>query len=119
MTKEDKQLIDAIVEGMQEQKAKNIVVVDMTKLEAPCSYFVICDGTSSRQVASIADTMRDYVRDNIRQKPFSYDGYENAEWIALDYGSVIAHIFQHEIRMCYDIEHLWNDAKITHIPDID
>ncbi len=119
MNKDDKQLIDAIVEGMQEQKAKNIAIVDMTKLEAPCPYFVICEGTSSRQVESIADTMRDYVRDKLKQKPFAYDGYENAEWIAIDYGSVIVHIFQHDVRMFYDIEHLWDDANIEYIPNLD
>ena len=116
---EEKKLIDAIVAGMQEQKAKRIAVIDMTQLEAPCRYFVICEGTSSRQVQAIVDTMRDYVRDNLKQKPFAYDGYENAEWVAIDYGFVIVHIFQREIREFYDIEHLWVDAKIKWIKDLD
>ncbi|MDR3326728.1 MAG: ribosome silencing factor [Prevotellaceae bacterium] len=119
MKKKENELIDAIVAGMQEQKAKRIVVVDMTKIEAPCRYFVICEGTSSTQVGAIADTMRDYVRINLKQKPFAIDGYNNAEWIAMDYGEAIVHIFRHETREFYDIEHLWNDAEIEYVPDLD
>lgn len=119
MNQEDKRLIATIVAGMQEQKAKNIVIVDMTQLDAPCPYFVICEGTSSRHVESIADTMRNYVRDTIKQKPFAYDGYENAEWIAIDYGSVIVHIFQRDIRAFYDIERLWDDALVEYVPNLD
>ncbi len=119
MNIEDKTLINTIVEGMQENKAKNIAIVDMTKLDAPCQYFVICDGTSSAHVSAIADTMREYVRDTIKEKPFAYNGYDNAEWIALDYGVAIVHIFNREIREFYDIEHLWDDAEIEWIPDCD
>ena len=119
MNKDDKLLISNIVKGMQEQKAKKIAVVDMTEIEAPCQYFVICEGTSTRQVEAIAETMRDFVRINMKQKPFAADGYENALWIVLDYGVVVVHIFQRETREFYDIEHLWNDAKIEYIPDLD
>jgi len=119
MNKDDKVLISGIVKGMQEQKAKKIAVVDMTALDAPCQFFVICEGTSNRQVESIADTMREYVRINVKQKPFAADGYENAQWIAMDYGTVIVHIFQRETRAFYDIEHLWADAKIEYFPDLD
>jgi len=63
--------------------------------------------------------MSDYVRKSIKQKPFADDGYDNAEWIAIDYGSVIVHIFKHEIRHFYDIEHLWDDADIEYVPNQD
>ena len=65
MNNDDQKLIEAIVAGMQEQKAQNIAIVDMTKLDAPCSYFVICEGNSSRQVESIADTMSDYKTETV------------------------------------------------------
>ena len=119
MNKDNKLLISSIVAGMQEQKAKKIAVVDMTALDAPCQYFVICEGTSTTQVSAIADKMRDFVRINAKQKPFATDGYENAQWIAFDYGVAIVHIFLRETREFYDIEHLWDDAKIEHIPDLD
>ncbi|MDR1544173.1 MAG: ribosome silencing factor [Prevotellaceae bacterium] len=119
MTKEDKNLIDNIVAGMQEQKAKKIAVIDMTALEAPCRFFVVCEGTSSTQVDAIAETMKDFVRKNAKIKPFAIDGTDNAQWIAMDYGDAIVHIFQRETREFYDIEHLWNDAKIEYVKDLD
>jgi ribosome-associated protein len=118
MTEEDKILIDSIVEGMQEQKAHKIAVVDMTAFESPCRFFVICEGTSSTQVDAIAEKMKDYVRKNAKIKPFAIDGKQNAQWVAMDYGDAIVHIFQRETREFYDIEHLWNDAKIEYIPEI-
>ncbi|MDR1591496.1 MAG: ribosome silencing factor [Prevotellaceae bacterium] len=118
MTKDEKTLIQTIVEGMQEKKAKRIVTVDMSELQAPCCYFVICEGDSSTHVDAIADSVRQYVHTHAKQKPFAIDGYENSVWIALDYGVAIVHIFRRETREFYDIEHLWNDAHITQIQDI-
>lgn len=114
-----KKLLSTIVEAMQNKKAKNISIVDMSALDSPCQYFVICQGNSNTQVMSIATEIKDFVRDNAKEKPFSADGYENCQWIAMDYGPVIVHVFQPETRSFYDIEHLWADAKITNIPDID
>ncbi len=119
MKREEKKLIDAIVAGMQEKKAKHIVTVDMTKLDAPCQYFVICEGDSNTHVSAIGYNLKEYVREHTGEKPFAADGFENAEWIALDYGSVIVHLFQREARAFYDIEHLWADADIKEYADID
>jgi ribosome-associated protein len=119
MNKDDNLLINNIIKGMQERKAKRIALVDMTGLEAPCQYFVICEGTSSTHIEAIADEVRDYVRKNSNQKPFATDGYDNAEWVAMDYGEAIVHIFRSETREFYDIEHLWHDAEIQWIEDID
>lgn len=116
---EQKKLISTIVEGIQEKKGKKIVVVDMSRLDSPCQYFVIAEGDSSTHVMTIATTTKDFVREHAGEKPFSSDGYENCQWIAMDYGSVIVHIFQPEYREFYDIEHLWADADITEIPDLD
>ena len=78
MKKEDKKLLEAIVAGMQERKAKRVVTVDMTKLDAPCQYFVICEGDSNVHVSSIAMEVKDYVRKNASEKPFATDGFEIA-----------------------------------------
>ena len=112
-----KQLISAIIEGMQEKKAKQIVTVDMTALDAPCQYFVICEGDSSVHVNAIAESVKDWVRDEIRVKPAAIDGMENGEWVAMDYREIIVHVFRRAARDFYDIEHLWEDAKLTEIPD--
>ncbi len=116
---ETKQVLSAIVEGLQEKKAKKITIVDMTQLEAPCAYFVIAQGESNTQVMSMTTSVKDYVREHLKTKPFAVDGTDNCLWVAMDYSEIIVHIFQPEVREYYDIEHLWNDAVITNIPDLD
>lgn len=120
MQTEDKALIDTIVDGIKEVKGKKIVTVDMTALETYAyGYFVICEGESSTQVCAIADSVRQTVREDAGVKPFGTDGYNNAEWIAMDYGNVIVHIFQPQVRSFYQLEDLWSDAKIEAIADED
>ena len=112
-------LVNKIVEGIQEKKGTQISIVDMSKLENYVfRYFVICQGNSNTHVCSIADEVKDYVREQIKVKPYAMDGYNNAQWIALDYGEVILHVFMPEIREFYSLETLWEDADIKEIPDL-
>ena len=116
----EKQLIETIVEGIQEKKEKKITTVDLSDIEsAAASYFVICEGQSTTQVAAIADSVREYVQQHTGIKPFGYDGYQNSQWIIIDYGSILAHIFLPEYRNYYKLEQLWNDAKLAEIPDVE
>ncbi len=109
-----------IIEGIQERKGRAIAVVDLSEIEsAPVSEFIICQGNSSQQVAAIADSVRDYLLDNYGIKPYNYDGYRNAQWIVIDYGDTLVHVFTRETRQLYNLEELWADAPITEIPDLD
>lgn len=113
-------VIEKIIEGIQEKKGSKIVVVDMSQLENyVCQYFIICEGKSNTHVAAIADSIKDYVREEIRVKPFAIDGVVNSQWIAMDYGEIIVHVFQPEYRQFYKLESLWADAVLTEIPDLD
>lgn len=97
---------------MLEKKAKHIVLLNMKGIDhAFCEYFVICEGDSRTQVEAIADSIEEIVRKTIKEKPWSTEGYDNAEWILLDYGTVVAHVFQPQQRDFYRIEELWADAK--------
>jgi ribosome-associated protein len=116
---ETKQLVQKVVEGIQERKGKRITVVDLTKLDAICRYFVLCEGTSNTQILAIADSIKEYVYKNTGEKPFATDGLANALWIAMDYGDVMVHIFERETRQFYNLEHLWSDAKLTEVPDLE
>lgn len=117
---DNKTLVDKIVEGIQELKGKKIAIVDMTNLqERACDYFVICEGNSSVHVSSIADSIKNYVQKQTGVKPYAIDGQNNCLWIAFDYGQIFVHVFEPETRVFYDIEHLWSDAKIKFIPDLD
>lgn len=114
------ELQKTIIEGIQERKGRKITIVDMGNIEAAAtSTFIIAEGTSKMQVAAIADSVREYVLEHAGTKPFNYDGYENSEWIVIDYGSILVHIFIPEDRSRYNLEDLWADAVITEVPDLD
>lgn len=117
---EQKTLIEAIIEGIQERKGKNITHVDMSGMEwVATQHFIICSGTSTMQVSAIADSVREYGQEHVGVKPYNYDGYQNSQWIVLDYGTIYVHVFLPEYRDIYRLEELWNDAVITEIPDLD
>lgn len=114
------EVIGQIIEGIQEKKGKEIVVVDMLELgNSICDYFVICQGNSPTQVSAITDSIADMVREKCGKKPYAIDGLRNAQWVAMDYGDILVHVFLPDVRKFYDIEHLWADAKLTSIPDLD
>ncbi len=114
------QLRPIIIEGIQERKGHSISVVDLSDIEsAPVSEFIICQGNSNQQVAAIADSVRDYLLENYGIKPYNYDGYRNAQWIVIDYGNTLVHVFTRETRQLYNLEELWADAPIIEIPDLD
>jgi len=116
---DSKQLCDAIVEGMQENKAKNIVVLDLRKIpNAVTDFFVICSGESSTQVDGISSTVTRHTRKTLQERPWHQEGKLNSEWVLLDYVSVVAHIFYKDARHFYEIEDLWSDAIRTDIPDM-
>jgi ribosome-associated protein len=109
-----------IIEGIQEKKGRRITVVDLSAIEsAAASRFIICEGSSSMQVNAIADSVREYLFDKQRIKPYNYDGYSNSQWIVIDYGDTLVHVFLPDVRQRYNLEDLWNDANITNVPDLD
>ncbi len=111
-------LLDAIVNGMREKKAKNISIIKLIGLDGPvCDYYVICDADSTTHVKAIADTMEDTVVKQTTEKPYHSEGHQNAEWILIDYVNIVAHIFMRETREFYNIEGLWADGEITNLPD--
>lgn len=113
-------LIEKITEGIQEKKGKQIVIVDLTEIEDTiCKYFVICQGNSPSQVLAIVDSIKEHVRKETGTKAYAIDGLRNAQWVAMDYIDVIVHVFLPEVRIFYNLEHLWSDAQLTHIPDLD
>ena len=112
--------IEEIIEAIKDRKGKKISLLDLKNIEtAPASSFVICQGNSSSQVSSIADSIRERLQKNLNAKPYNYDGYKNSQWIIIDYGDVMVHVCVPEFRDFYNLEELWNDATITNLPDLD
>lgn len=117
---EIKTLVDNIVKGIQEKKGTGITVADLNGIDGTiCKYFVICQGNSPQQVDAIADSVEEYVRLNSHEKPIKVVGRENSLWVAMDYVDVIVHVFVPETRQYYDLDNLWQDARITQVPDLD
>lgn len=112
------ELLDIIVEGMKEKKAKEIVILDMMNLKsAPADFFVICHGESNKQVEAIARSVDEFVKKQTGEDALHTEGLDNAEWVLLDYFNVVVHIFQQEKRNFFDIEGLWGDARIVEVED--
>ncbi|WP_300665160.1 ribosome silencing factor [Fluviicola sp.] len=116
---DSKVLCDAIVEGMQENKAKDIVVLDLRNISnAVTDFFVICSGESNVQVDGIASTVTRHTRKELQEKPWHQEGKNSSEWVLLDYVSVVAHIFYKDARHFYELEDLWSDALRTDVPNL-
>lgn len=113
-------LINQIQAGLEEKKGRDIVIADLSAFDdAICRAFVIATGNSPSHVQALVDSVEEFVRKQSGVKPTAIDGLRNAQWAAMDYGSVMVHIFLAEARQFYDLERLWADAVLTEIPSLD
>ena len=104
----------AIIESIQEKKGQNIVHLDLIRTDnSVCEYFIIAHADSDVQVKAIARNIEDKLKKDHGMKPLHSEGYENAQWILLDFNTVVVHIFQEVTRGYYKLEELWEDADIT------
>ena len=111
--KEFLELRDCIVKAMLEKKAENVVSIDLRKFNNRLAeMFIICHGNSVTQVEAIADFVEELSKKQLNQKPFHREGFENKEWILLDYFDIVVHVFLEEKRDFYSIEQLWGDGEI-------
>jgi len=116
--KATKKILEAVLEGIQRIKGKNITLIDLNTIQhTECGYFVVCHGTSNTQVDAIAHSLEDTVKELTKENPWHRDGYKNSLWILLDYGDIMVHVFQEEARTFYNLEGLWADAKLTNIAE--
>ena len=107
-------IVKQVVAGMQDKKAKDIVSLDMSEIpNAVSRFFVVCHASSKTQVNAIYDGILEKVTKNCGIHPVHREGYENSEWILIDYFDVVVHVFLEETRSFYNLESLWADAKRT------
>ena len=113
-TNSDNNLNDIIVDAIQDIKGKNILKLDLRKLDdAPTDFFIVCEGDSSTQVKAISENISKKVKDMVGIRPSHVEGVVGSRWILVDYFDTIVHIFYPETREYYNIEDLWNDAEST------
>lgn len=107
------QQLDVYVKAVLERKAEAVVVLDVRELTSVADAFIICSGRSNRQVTAIADSVQRTLKKQ-GFRPLSVEGKSEGQWVLMDYGDVIIHIFYETVREFYDLDGFWRDAgKVT------
>ena len=109
-----------IIDAIQDKKGSSVCFIDLSAIpSAPASGFVICQGKTPAQTSAIADNVLLKAREDAGRKPAVIHGMRNGQWIIIDYGDTMVHIFTPDFREFYNLEDLWSDGKIELIPDLD
>ena len=117
-TENTDEVLQTIINTMQEKKGIDIVSLNLKKIHAAViDYFIICHGSSRTQVDAIASNIVDDVSVKCGQRPSNQEGFENAEWILIDYVDVLVHVFLDTTRNFYQLEKLWADAEKKNYED--
>jgi ribosome-associated protein len=98
------------VNAADSKQAKEIKVLDLRDISSFADFFVICSGSNSRQIQAIADEVQMRLK-KLGEQANSIEGYQNAEWVLMDYGDYLVHVFSEKARAYYDLERLWRDSK--------
>ena len=105
-----KETVKAICEALIEKKAQGIEVLHVERLTELTEYFVICSASSTTQVKALADNVEWHLKYDHDEMPHHTEGYESAQWMLLDYGCAVLHVFMPEARKFYNLENLWKDG---------
>ena len=115
-TSESNQQIKKISELMLEKKALDIKIIDVQNITTLTDFFVICTSESEPQTRAITDHIHEQMKKD-GMKAWHIEGYENLNWVLIDYVDIIVHVFNREKRAYYDLERLWADGQISQVHD--
>ncbi|HCA34113.1 MAG: ribosome silencing factor [Lachnospiraceae bacterium] len=110
MEQDSREMTKLVIEALEDRKAVDIRVIDISEVSVLADYFVIAGGTNRSQIQALADSVQEKLGragHGIKQ----IEGYDAANWVLLDYGDVIVHIFDQKNRLLYDLERIWRDGK--------
>jgi ribosome-associated protein len=113
LSSEDELIFEQVkvaVHAADEKKAQEILVLRLSAITEFTDYFIICTGNSTRQTQAIADAVIEELK-KVKARPLHTEGYNTAEWILIDYGAFVVHVFTEQSRGFYDLERLWRDAE--------
>ena len=105
----------AAVEAAESKKAVDLRVLDLRQITSFTDYFVICSVSNPRQGQAVCDEVEKQLKE-MGERPVSIEGYEQAEWILMDYSDFLVHIFSENARKYYDLERLWRGAELVNVP---
>jgi ribosome-associated protein len=100
------------VDILEDKLAEDIVLLDIQGLSPFADYFVICSGTSERQIRALVSSVREGVKKDLEKLPRNIEGEPFSGWVLMDYSDVVVHIFSPEVRHYYDLEGLWQEGKV-------
>lgn len=105
------------IECAAEKKALGLTALDLREVASFTEFFVIAGANNQRQAQAIADEIEEQLKKQLGSRAVRIEGYNSAEWILMDYGDFIVHIFEQKAREFYDLERLWRDAKRVEVPE--
>ncbi len=100
-----------------EKQAFDLIALDLREIASFTEFFVICSGANLRQVQAISDEISEQLKKQLDARAVRIEGYRSGEWVLLDYGDFVVHIFEKEARDFYDLQRLWRDAKKVELPE--
>ncbi|CAN5116242.1 hypothetical protein BH20ACI2_BH20ACI2_19340 [soil metagenome] len=109
--------VQLAIRSASEKKAFDMIALDLRNIASFTEFFIIATGANQRQVQAIADGISEQLKKQLARRPVRIEGYNSAEWVLLDYGDFIAHIFNTDSRDFYDLARLWRDARKVELPD--
>lgn len=107
----------ALCELALEKKALDPVILDVEELISYCSHFLLVSGTNGRQVRAIAQHLQAHGKKELGLKTLSIEGMQNGRWVLIDFGDVVVHVFDKDMRGFYDLDGLWADAPRVEVPE--
>ena len=112
-----KEMVKIAYEALSDKKGQDIKIIDIQSVSVLADYFIIADGSNPNQVQAMADNVEECLG-RAGFQPKQIEGYQEANWILLDYGDVVVHLFDKENRRFYDLERIWMDGKLTSAEDL-
>lgn len=107
---ESKKMALLAVNALEDKKAEDISILDISEISVLADYFIIADGNNRNQVQAMADSVEEALG-RASYEPKQIEGYQTANWILMDYKDIIVHVFSKEDRGFYDLERIWRDGK--------
>lgn len=112
-----KEMAKLVCRALEEKKAEDIKIINIEEVSVLADYFIIASGTNRNQVQAMADNVEETLgKEGVNPKQI--EGYQTANWVLLDYGDVIVHVFDEENRLFYDLERIWRDGKSISVEEL-
>lgn len=117
LMEQSKEMAQLVIKALEDKKAEDIRIIDISEVSVLADYFIIASGTNRSQIQALVDNTEDILGRAGYEKR-QIEGYDAANWILMDFGDVIVHVFDKENRLFYDLERIWRDGKLVESRDL-